>query len=292
MTPKMTYQVDGYTITHEVREITPQEAGDILATKNTKNRSANKNHVNALTANMLNGTWRYNADPIRFDANGTLIDGQHRLMALGKAGKTMLFHLVHGLDPESIKAIDMNEKARKLHDLLTMDGITQAVTTASIVTRYFIFSSGLIGIANNTGNGRSASSAKISKDTTIENQYDFYYEHKELIDEVVKYSRKMSRSNNLLTPSEVGGIFLFLNLTKHHDFDMIKDFFDQLFIGSQMVVINKLRNIIMKDNGAKKKMLTSHKQCYIAKAWNYFVRCKDVLNLTYTYDKEGPIEFI
>ena len=36
MTPKMNYKVDGYTITEEVRVITPAEASEILAKHNTK----------------------------------------------------------------------------------------------------------------------------------------------------------------------------------------------------------------------------------------------------------------
>lgn len=67
-------------ITEEL--ITPEMAEQYL-TKNTNNfRKLNFNKVKLYASDMRNGRWEYNGDPIRFNNEGILIDGQHRLNAI------------------------------------------------------------------------------------------------------------------------------------------------------------------------------------------------------------------
>src|SRR4051812_13609663 len=49
---------------------------------NDNNRSIRDRKVAAFKRDLLAGNWRNIGDPIRFDTNGKLVDGQHRLMAL------------------------------------------------------------------------------------------------------------------------------------------------------------------------------------------------------------------
>ena len=179
---KLTYNVDGFNIIEEVREITPQEASEILATKNVKNRKTNKNHVNALALNMTNGTWRYNADPIRFDANDVLIDGQHRLFAVVMAQKPILFKIVRGLDPEAFKVIDMEAKSRNLADLFKIDGIPHYTGIASIIGRYYLLNQGRTAMSNQTADGLHGG-GKAQSFTTIEQRYDFFYQNRYVVEE-------------------------------------------------------------------------------------------------------------
>ena len=287
----MTYVVDGYTITEEVREITPQEASEILATKNTKNRRANKNHVNALALNMTNGTWRYNADPIRFDANDTLIDGQHRLMATEKAQKNILFKIVRGLDPECVKAIDIEMKARNLTDLLFMDNVTDANNAAALVNRYFALSNGYTAITSNRSMGSPASQRMRTK-STAEERYDFYYKYEQIFTEALRTSRLYYSRMRIMGISDIGGLFVYLFLDKHHSYDEVAAFFEQLFVSSEKSCINWLRSKLINDLTATKKMSGAHRQNLIAKTWNYYIKGKDVKILAYNPTTEGTIEFI
>lgn len=291
MTPRINYQVDGFSIINEIKLISPAEATHILNNYNTKNRKANRYHVNALARNMLNGTWRYNGDPIRFDSNGTLIDGQHRLLAIVKAEKTIMFNVIRGLDPECIKAIDVESKPRTLADLLKMDGIANYIAVAAVVKRFFALEKGLVIVASHNA-GSSSVSRDIKALSTIEQQLDFYYANQVVVDEAVKYAMSLHRQNHLLTISDIGGFFVHLYLTKHHSDDEIRGFFDALVFTSTMSAINSLRNKLIIDKGAVKKMSGSFKQALIAKVWNYYIKGKDVKILAYNPTNEGTIEFI
>ena len=74
----------------EIVEITPKIAREML-TKNVCNRSFRHTWVSVLAQDMLNGNWELTPSPIIFDEDGTLIDGQHRLMAVEKSGVTCSF---------------------------------------------------------------------------------------------------------------------------------------------------------------------------------------------------------
>ncbi|NUN01320.1 MAG: hypothetical protein HUU41_09415 [Bryobacteraceae bacterium] len=65
--------------------ITPELARQWLE-RNVRNRPISENTVIAYGLDMLEGRWQYDGAPIRFDTDGNLIDGQHRLSRLLKFG--------------------------------------------------------------------------------------------------------------------------------------------------------------------------------------------------------------
>lgn len=282
--------ISGFDVTIRLVDVTPRMAQEILDTKNTKNRAINKNHLLALVKNIKNGTWRFNGDTICFDANGTLIDGQHRLRAIALSDTPVLCLFVEGLDPETIKTKDMEIKPRNLHDLLRMDGVPEANNTAAIIMKYMALKLGLCGIKGGSTHGGNVKEVKES--FTIDDKYDFYYANMDVVDEITAYSRTLYKRNRIITLSEIGGIFCHLYFDKHHSEEEIKGFFDGLFTSSNMNVVNELRNKLIKDLTSVKKMSGAHRQAYIAKTWNYYIRKKDVSVLSYTATKEGVISFI
>lgn len=64
-----------------VEIITPEEAGEFLRTRNEKNRPIRDRLVRRYAADMRSGTWELTHQGVAFDAEGNLIDGQHRLQA-------------------------------------------------------------------------------------------------------------------------------------------------------------------------------------------------------------------
>lgn len=64
--------------------ITPQIA-EVFLEKNTKNRPIRNNRVAQYARDIKSGHWGYSTDPIAFFRDGTLANGQHRLMAIIKA---------------------------------------------------------------------------------------------------------------------------------------------------------------------------------------------------------------
>ncbi|MDH3595781.1 MAG: hypothetical protein OEU09_14110 [Rhodospirillales bacterium] len=92
------------------REVAPAEAEALFNACNTSNRPLVSGRAEELTEAMKSGRFRFNGDTIRWDRNGELLDGQHRLIAVSMSGKTTRLLLVFGLDPEVFDTIDVGAK--------------------------------------------------------------------------------------------------------------------------------------------------------------------------------------
>lgn len=78
--------------------------------KNTGNfRTLNASRVRRYQMDMESGRWGFSGDPIRFDTNGILIDGQHRLHAIVKSNVSVMMVVITGLEPESAMTIDKGQ---------------------------------------------------------------------------------------------------------------------------------------------------------------------------------------
>jgi hypothetical protein len=104
----------------EIKVITPIEAASILRHNNPKNRNIQTNRVARYVKEMLSGRWTENGDPIRFDVNGNLIDGQHRLSAVVGASMQQSFLVVKNVEHDAIYTIDTG-KTRNAGDILAID---------------------------------------------------------------------------------------------------------------------------------------------------------------------------
>jgi len=92
--------------------VNPELAKKWLATQ-VLNRNVQKVAMLGYRADMVKGLWRFAGDPIRFDWDGHLIDGQNRLEAL--AGITipnfaMPFVVQTGLEPEAQTTMDQGAR--------------------------------------------------------------------------------------------------------------------------------------------------------------------------------------
>lgn len=93
--------------------VTPATARAWLETQ-INNRKIQRQAMLRYRSDILAGRWAYTADPIRFDWDGHLIDGQNRLEALGgiNSGNIMVrFAVARGLDPDS--QLFMDQGARR-----------------------------------------------------------------------------------------------------------------------------------------------------------------------------------
>lgn len=118
-------------ITYQTANITPELATEWLK-KNRRNRPVNSAHVKRLARDMMTGRWVLSPQPIVFDIDGDLIDGQHRLHAVAESGTTAAFVVARGAARDSIRAIDMGV-ARQATGILTMlHGQTPSARAMSI----------------------------------------------------------------------------------------------------------------------------------------------------------------
>jgi hypothetical protein len=90
----------------QVTQITPSLAREWL-NKNTNNiRSVDQSKVDVYAGMMVRNAWPMTHQGIAFDEFGDLIDGQHRLHAIVKSGKTITCLVSFGVHVDAVSVID------------------------------------------------------------------------------------------------------------------------------------------------------------------------------------------
>ncbi len=103
-----------------IKKVSPAMAKKWLE-KNENNRNVSIRTVSRYAKEMQNGGWKSNGDPIRFDTDGNILDGQHRLLAIVKADKAAELLVVEDLPREVFDTIDIG-KRRSAADCLGIIG--------------------------------------------------------------------------------------------------------------------------------------------------------------------------
>lgn len=98
--------------------ITPEMARKWLEEYNERNprKRINNNVVNAYVEDMRNGKWLFNGEPIVFDENGFIKNGQHRLCAIIRSGISAFILVVFNVDP-TITSFDHHLKRNVAQEL-------------------------------------------------------------------------------------------------------------------------------------------------------------------------------
>lgn len=109
--------------------ITPDTARHWLAS-NHVNRKLRQFKVAQYARDIEAGRWTLNADAICFSPDGMLLNGQHRLNAIIRSGRTVVMLVLRGVPPEAMKNMD-NGSARTAADVLAFDGETTSALLAS-----------------------------------------------------------------------------------------------------------------------------------------------------------------
>lgn len=109
-----------------ILDISPERAALVLDRFNASNRPIKPMRVAAMARAMAAGDFESrNGECITFSRDGLLLNGQHRLSAVIKCGKTIQASVILGADPGSMATIDTGAK-RTLGDILTIRGHADA----------------------------------------------------------------------------------------------------------------------------------------------------------------------
>lgn len=132
--------------------ISPAKATELLQTM-TVNRKLSSVLVQRFAAAMQNGAWIESAgDPIRISQNGILIDGQHRLEAIAKSGKTIGCYILRDIPIEAMAVFDTGH-SRTVADFLHIKGEKNALVLAGALQLLHVYrKNGLL--VQPTGNDR------------------------------------------------------------------------------------------------------------------------------------------
>lgn len=136
--------------------ITPEMAKEWL-NHNPRNRDLRPTHVEKLARDILLGEWEYNGDPIRFDKDGNLIDGQHRLLAIVATGIPVDSDVIEGMPTSVQERVDTNRWGRTLKDVLKLRGESNATTLAAALNLIFRWQAGAVRpkAENNPSHGQA-----------------------------------------------------------------------------------------------------------------------------------------
>jgi hypothetical protein len=126
---------------YEVIQVTPKLAEKWL-NQNTHNRRVRENAVIGYARDMEAGNWSENGESIKFAADGTLLDGQHRLHAIALSGVTLPMLVVTGLRNAAQETMDDGRK-RTVADALTLRGEHNAVQLAAVTRRAYMWRQGV-----------------------------------------------------------------------------------------------------------------------------------------------------
>ncbi|MCC6392617.1 MAG: hypothetical protein IT167_18600 [Bryobacterales bacterium] len=112
-------------------QVTPELARQWLEKNVHNNRPLTDSLVIRYGVDMLEGRWQYNGDAIRFDTDGRLIDGQHRLHACIEAKLSFDTDVLFGLAPETIRTIDIG-KSRTAGNIAHVEGAHNASCACAV----------------------------------------------------------------------------------------------------------------------------------------------------------------
>lgn len=117
--------------------ITPAMAKEYLQHNTANYRSLNKYRVLSYSEDMKNGKWQFNGEAITFGKDGRLLNGQHRLHAIVKAGVPVEMLVIFGLD-DGVNIYDIGGGRSTAQIAKARGAIRGSYTTVMSVASYVV----------------------------------------------------------------------------------------------------------------------------------------------------------
>ena len=256
--------------------VTPEIAAKWLA-NNSHNRNVNQSRVNRYAQDMVNGKWRQNTGEfIKIAKDGTLLDGQHRLIALIKSKKSIYLDCLGDLENDLFQVLDTG-KSRNTSDILKIAGVKNATTVGALINRFNQF------INTNSKSGSGNFNTYMSGHEIL----SFYNDNKHWIDDNVTKSQTFYAQFQMVWSH--GEVVLFYSLLTHIDKRLGHDFMRELCQGTDITndSIILLRNRLISEKISNtKKSLNSVTRALVIKTWNACYLGKTIKTLKFNPEIE------
>lgn len=245
-----------------VETITPDRAKQLLE-MNTRNRNVLHSNLDILTEEIRKGRFVANGDAIRIAKDGTILDGQHRLLACVRANRPIKAIVITGLEESTQYTMDSGTR-RTLGSQLSLLGIKNANKLAAIITILY---------NDECLNKPISAIAAHPQQCTPSAGVAYYETHPGIVD----YWHKCARldAGNLVNEPVVALLWKhFAEVSTPEDADA---FFEQLRDGINLYrdsPIYVLRSTLIANKSKQKqnKLPRKNKIALIIKAWNKFIR--------------------
>lgn len=123
----------------DIELISPKIAAEYLK-HNQSNRPVKPRLVARIAAEINEGRWCLNGQPIIFSDRGTLLDGQHRLLAVIESGASVQAMVTRGVDEQSFASMDSG-LSRQGADVLAIRGVTNYRSVAAALSLLVLWDS-------------------------------------------------------------------------------------------------------------------------------------------------------
>lgn len=110
-------------LTSELELVSPERAEQLL-NGNTHNRPVSKPYVRELRRELEEGRWKTTHQGVAIADDGTLLDGQHRLLAIKESGIAAPLFVARGVSRDAWDAIDQHRR-RTGGQILALAGISK-----------------------------------------------------------------------------------------------------------------------------------------------------------------------
>lgn len=255
--------------------VTPDMARAFLRL-NPRNRNVRRPVVERLLKSLMRGDWKYNGDPLRFDIDGNLLDGQHRLTAQIEADVTLQYHVVAGLPVEAQETMDIGAK-RSAGDMLRLRGYAN-VDGLQAMARLVLAYAETATLIKQRINPTTGQIVQI-----VERNPDFA--------ECLREGERVNTAVPVLRTSLLGSCVFLFRMADRRDADA---FFERLRSGVNLAstdAIYQLRQNVTKRQTSVQQIVPVMYGAWLIKAFNYWREGREVRLLKWTPGGAGAEEY-
>lgn len=262
-----------------VMDISPQMAKAFLE-KNTHNRPIRPNAIVQYARDMANGRWVCNGETIIIHKDGTIVDGQHRLMAIIRAGVTVRILVVMNA-PDGSFETNGRGRPRTNGDIITLkfnekkDGNLLAAA-AAMLWRY------VRGFPVRS----AATSAQLSTSTEV---IEIVQAHPGIRECIRDGRRLYSVLRSISVTPSVATFFSYVAKTANPE--MFEKFIEQIVGGQNLQAGDPtfaLRDTAIRRSGDREKLKADIGFGMLVKTWNWFIAGKSIGRIQFKSDEAIP----
>jgi hypothetical protein len=220
---------------------------------------------------MTSGNWKLNADCIRFNGNGDLIDGQHRLRACIESGCSFDTYVAVNLDHDAFDTIDQGRK-RTIGDIFTRQGHANYNTLSGAIRTVWRLERGFT----------------VSKGAMRADEANAVLETNPTIHDACAVARNLCGRRKLIGPAVLAGL---IHMTRKKNKAQADAFWEAVMIGDGMSKTDAafvLRERLIANIGSMTKIQGDNLIALCIKAWNSHRDGGPCRVLKYDYREEFP----